>query len=255
MIIASTFSLTSCKKKVAPILPPESTFVFDDLSDDQKAIQADLINSNAPHAFIQVGFWTFITTVTMAIPVTAHKTALAQEPVHVSGNKWVWEYQFGIGLKIYTFQLYGETEDNEVTWEMYISLSDEFDKFLWYTGKNNVEATAGYWTIYESPSNPVELVRIDWTHNNDDNTGTIKYTNVKVGDAENGGYIYYGNDQSGTYNSFYDIFNKGKDLLVEIEYNTETHVGRIKDFEFYEDEFWHCWDENFQDIVCEEPTK
>lgn len=254
-VLVGTFSLTSCKKKVAPELPPEGAFVMADLSGDTTSKG---LYGNFGYAALNVAVWTTITNVGMAVPVAAYKMALTQEPVHVSGNKWVWEYQVGVGLvivKTYTVQLYGETFDDRVEWELHVSFNGEFDDFIWYTGTHNIEATAGEWIIYKSPSENHEFVKVDWTRNKDDGTGTIKYTNIEPENVENGGYIYYGNDQDGTFNSFFDIFNKGDNNLIEIDYNTHTHVGRVKSEFWFFDENWHCWNEQFRDDFCGETTK
>ncbi|MBN2894253.1 MAG: hypothetical protein JXL97_20445 [Bacteroidales bacterium] len=255
VFIASSFSLSSCKKKVAPVLPPEGAFVMADLSEDGSKSLPEVGSENFLLATGNVFVWTVITTVAMVVPVTAYTSALQQEPHHVSGNKWVWEYQFGIGFKIYTVQLFGETVDNEVNWELHVSLTGEIDDFVWYTGTHNLEGSAGQWIIYKSPSENHEFIQIDWTRNSDDETGTIKYTNIEAGNAENGGYIYYGNDQAGEFNTFFDIFNKGENNLIEIDYNSTYHNGRIKNEKYYLDDLWHCWNENYIDDYCDTPTK
>ena len=256
VILSGTFSLSSCKKKVAPVIPPENAFVLSGIDGDttQKSTP-EFLYENFTHATLKVGFWTAITTVIMAVPVKAYQIALDQEPKHLQGEKWVWEYQFGIGLSIYTVQLYGETVDNQVNWELHVTLPGSFEDFVWYTGTQNVEGTAGQWILYKSPTENVQFLQIDWTLNKDDNTGTLKYTNIEPESSENGGYIYYGNDMDGEYNAFFDIYNKGLDNLTEIELNTTYGNGRIKSPNYYHDDLWHCWNENLLDNYCDQPTK
>jgi len=256
IILGASFSLTSCKKKVAPIIPPESTFVLQDLNGDTTSKAGPtVLYENFGHAAVKVGFWGLITTITMAVPVKAYQIALEQEPHHVSGQKFVWEYQFGVGLKIYTVQLFGETIGDEVKWDLHVTLPGVFDDFVWFTGTHNVDGTAGQWILYKSPTEDHQLLQIDWTHNKDDQTGTLRYTNIEPEGAENGGYIYYGNDQEGEYDAFFDIYNKGADNLTEIDVNTTNKNGRIKSPNYYFDDLWHCWNEDLLDDYCDQPTK
>ncbi len=248
VILIGSFSLSSCKKE-APELPPENAFVLSDM-DSTSNKNLDTKGLNAFTAFVHVGVWTVLTTGAMIVPVTAYTKALEQEPVHVSGSKWVWEYQFDIGLKIYTVQLYGETKNDEVKWEMYVSLEGDFQDYLWYTGTHDVECTEGQWIINKSPSQDHQFLQIDWTRNKEDNTGTIKYTNIEPESADNGAYVHYGDGQEGSFDAFYNIYYVKKDNLVEVNYNSTYNNGRIKDFETFEDNNWHCWDENWQDITC-----
>jgi hypothetical protein len=98
---------------------------------------------------------------------------------------------------------------------------------------------------YEGP-----FLQIDWHRYISTQTGDIKYTNVIPGDAENGGYIFYGSTTDEEYDRFYNIYNKGQDNLAEIEWNFTNKNGRVKDEHFYLDADWHCWDSNFNDIDC-----
>lgn len=260
--LVATMFLSSCKKEdvgTPPDIPPEGAFVmdYDTFNDSEKSVEGTESAWNFAHAVTRVAFWNVILTGTMAIPVASYVEALKHEPVHHSGTTWLWEYEVKALFATYTAQLYGTKEDDKVVWEMYVSKNgdDNFQEFLWYKGENNLDRTSGKWTLYKSVDDPTEFLQIDWTRNVADSTGTLKYTNIVPGGAENGGYIYYGNDQDGELNAFYDIYNKGEDNLTEIEWNTTTKAGHIKGEHIFSDTEWHCWDENFQDIDCAEPTK
>ena len=256
VLFIGIISFSSCKKKKkAPVIPPESSFVLQSFDGDTTTKAAPGIwHQNWGLAAANVFVWTLVTNVAMVVPVAAYRAALDQEPKLVSDNKWVWEYSVGVGFKVYTAQLYGETFDDEIVWEMYISLQNDFQDFLWYSGTQNIEGTVGKWIINENPNAPSELLRIDWTKDTDAESGTLKYTNIKPEGAENGGYIYYGNNQEGEFDSFFDIYNKGQDNLIEIDLNSTYKNGRIKNSKFYLDDLWHCWDSNLIDVNCNEPT-
>ena len=245
---------TSCKKE-SPVLPPENTFVMNNL-DTNSQKNTEETYGNWFYAAANVTIWTTVINIGMIVPVTAYVEALKQTPRHISGDKWLWEYNITIVLSTYNIQLYGKFNDNDgIDWEMYISQVGGVQDFLWFTGTQNTEGNEGQWILYKNPTENHELLKIEWTRNLSDETGTIKYTNIEPNATENGGYIYYGNNQTGDYNAFYDIFNKGKDNLTEIELNTQFNNGRIKDSIIFGDEIWHCWDEQLINISCPVTSK
>lgn len=242
--------LSSCKKQ-APALPPESTFVLPKMDTDTSTKSSEIAYTNIFWASSNVSVWTTIIEVGLLIPKTAFVAALTKDPQHVSGDQWVWEYQITALLHAYTVQLYGSfVGTDSIKWEMHISQVGGFQDFTWFYGMQDKEGTAGYWILYKSPTEDHELLRIDWTKDLTDSLGSLKYTNIEPESTENGGYISYGNNQDGTYNCYYDIFNKGQNNLTEIDYNTTTHVGRIMSPAIYLDSIWHCWNERFVDDFC-----
>ncbi|MDH5299898.1 MAG: hypothetical protein OEW58_00850 [Gammaproteobacteria bacterium] len=181
-------------------------------------------------AAIKVIFWKAITDIGLLVPRLAFISAFSHKPVKDENDHWVWNYPFGL---VYTARLVGYVQNSQVHWEMYISKNDgTISNFKWYTGTHDLAYTSGSWVMYESAANPtVELLQIDWTRDPVTATGSIKYTNIKVGDAENGGYIYYDSTTPQLlpgYDRNFDIFNKGQNNLTEIEWNHLTKVGRIK---------------------------
>ena len=105
--------------------------------------------------------------------------------------------------------------------------------------------------MQESPTNPTDLLRIDWTRNMPlDGTGTIKYTNIVPGGPENGGYIYTETNNETPYNAKWDIYNKGADNHTLIEWHRTTQVGRVQDFNRFADNEWHCWGTDHKNTEC-----
>jgi hypothetical protein len=131
---------------------------------------------------------------------------------------------------------------------MYISKETEYTDFLWYSGWSNDPASEGTWTLNDHPGNPSPVIGIVWHRNLQDNTGDIKYTNIVPGGQENGGYIFHGTTTDTTYNAFYNIYNKGKDNLILINWNCTTLAGQVSDSLHFGDSAWHCWDSNLEDL-------
>ncbi len=258
LVIGVIFSIsfTSCKKeqnKPAPELPPQSSFVMDfsDFSnpDDTLASRELATYYNWGYAYANVAVWNTIIKVGLAVPVAAFKESFKHEAIyHPDENNWTWSYNFVAGGVMHEAELTGYILNDTVNWEMRITKDGQYSDFLWYYGKNSYDRSGGYWILYEKPSNPSELLRIDWTYDGN-GIGDIKYTNIVPGGDENGGYIYYGT-MDGDMTRFYHIYNKGKDNLTEIEWNHADHHGHVKDPLKYGDTDWHCWDTLLKDVDC-----
>ncbi|MBU1318975.1 MAG: hypothetical protein KKG33_01625 [candidate division Zixibacteria bacterium] len=240
-----------------PDLPPQSTFVmdFDDFTqyvlwssnagDNTEA----LTKQNWGQSAVRVAFWNIALTVTLAVPVAAFVEAFQHDPMQLEDGSWQWTYSVTVGVE-HTCRLVGNVEENEVSWSMYLSKEGEFTDYLWYSGTHNLPATEGEWTVNRGHDQANPFLGIEWHRNVSTATGDLKYTNIIPGDAENGGYIYYGSTTDTDYDRFYNIYNKGQDNLAEIEWNFTDKNGHVKDENFYGDTDWHCWDTNLDDVDC-----
>ncbi|MBN2520861.1 MAG: hypothetical protein JXB17_10180, partial [Bacteroidales bacterium] len=241
------------EEETAPELPPESSFIMDlsDFTDQNKSFPIDDTTNqkNFQHAAGHVILWNLFITIGMAIPVISFLEAFKHEAVLVETGHWKWSYNFRAGGVLHLAELHGIVSDS-VTWEMYITKENFFDNYLWYSGKGDFGVSGGYWIIRKGPDNDVPLLKIDWERKIADSTGNITYTNVEPGGAENGGYIKYGTTTDEPYNAFYDIYNKGEDHLVEIEWKRGPKEGRVKNEKWFKDTEWHCWDSTLYNINC-----
>mgnify|MGYP006288369827 CR=1 FL=1 len=255
VILLAVFN--QCKKDKdpgAPDIPPETTFIMDfsdfDTTQSSKAFYSKSVKgtdstiNNWIHAAGNVFAWNVIIIIGMAVPVGSFQAALAQNSEYLGDDEWQWSYSFTAGGS-HTAELHAKLNGDEITWTMYI------DDFKWYTGVSKVNARSGYWILYKSKLQPVEYIQIDWNRDPDNNTWDIKYTNIEDGNVEKGGYIKHGIVSGGSYDAFFDIYNKGQDNLTEIEWNRTTSDGRVKDENKFGDTEWHCWDTSLQDINCQ----
>ncbi len=253
LMLIFLFATVACEKeeekKDAPVIPPESTFLmnFSDFAsadtsksfDGSKSIESYI---NWGHSYFNVAFWNLFITVGLAIPVASFVESFNHEAIyHPDDNNWTWSYNFNAG-GIHEAELTGYIESDTVIWEMRI------DNFLWYYGHSHLNRTGGYWILNESQNQPTELLKIDWNRESED-VADIKYINIKPDGAENGRYIFYGKTTD-ELNRFYDIYNKGADNLTEIEWLTTDKHGRVKDFNKFCDDLWHCWDSTLVDVDC-----
>lgn len=241
----------------APQIPPASTMVID-FDDFQAQGSQSLTSAYGPmsllsytnwgHAALSAGVWNSLITAGLTVPVAVFLESFNHDPEKLSDGLWAWTYDLWVGSLKYTAKLTGQLLSDKVQWEMFISKAGDYTEFNWFSGENNLLITQGEWILRNSPDDPADFIRIDWNRNNIIDTGNIRYTNIVPNGPENGGYIFYGNDATGIYNAYYDIYDKGAENLTDIEWNTITKEGRVKDSRHFGDDDWHYWDENFQNI-------
>lgn len=261
---AMMYLSTGCEKNtqadndVAPELPPVSTLEIDfsDFNEATKSgtpdsLLADSTQKNKGTAVLNVFGWNFVLGVHMIVPVTAFKAALNHQPEQQEDGRWLWTYDCKVGAHTYTAKLYAQEIEDEVNWDMYLSQQGGFTDFNWYSGIAKKDLTEGSWKLYKSPEAAVEFVDIVWHRNVADNTTDIKYTNVEVGSAGQGGYITYGKVNDEVYNSFYEIFHIEKDNLINIQWHRTIKDGRIRNEVAFKDTVYHCWNTDGYDVICQ----
>ena len=134
-----------------------------------------------------------------------------------------------------------------------------FEEFLWFSGSSAMDGNSGYWLLNESAEKPEALLKIDWERTNDE-IGNIRYTWVRELDEQENddmfkdSYLEYGL-QDGDFDAYFEAYaydsNKQDFSDVRIEWSRITFVGRVRSFDYFEDEEWHCWDSNGDDIQCQ----
>lgn len=260
-VMVLILGMASCTKdedtpesKPAPEIPPTSTFAmdFNDFSNiDTTAYKSSQTYNNWGWAALNAGVWNTILTITFAVPVASFYEAFQHQGVwNPAEGKWIWSYNFMAGGVVHLAELKASVVTEGILWEMYISKTNAFTDFLWYHGISNLTNTEGEWHLNENPANPGEIILIEWSRNTTGSEADIRYTNVKAGAPENGGYIFYGINTSIPFDAFYHIYGASADNLVTIEWSRTNKDGRVSDEVHFGDTDWHCWDEMLLDIVC-----
>jgi hypothetical protein len=208
------------------------------------------VPSNYGYAAGNVGVWNVLIAVGLAVPVATFIESFNHTPVLQSDGTWVWSYSVKVAGINHTAELHGKIVDGEVLWEMYVSKEEFYTDFNWFSGTSYLDGTQGTWTLKKSPDDPTPLLGIEWSRDLQTQTGDIKYMNIVPDGPENGGYIYYGTTSDPTYDAFYDIYNKGDDDLIEIEWNRTAKNGRVRNLTHFGNEDWHYWDESLQDATA-----
>jgi len=266
LVLAALTTMTECATNAPngdnpPEIPPASTFVmeFDDFADGgapklandgQSPIRQQVItNGNWGWGALHVGVWHVIVTVGMAVPVAAFVESFNHVPEQQPDGSWVWSYEVTVSGILHTAELHASTVDGSIEWNMFISKEGFYESFNWFSGVSNLPGTEGTWTLNNRPEDPTPLVGIEWHRDSLTETGDIKYTNIVPDGPENGGYIFFGLTE-GTLDAFYEIFNKGENNTINIEWSRTGKDGRIRDGAHFGDDQWHCWDAALQDAEC-----
>lgn len=253
LIIVSCDSENEINQDPKPMLPPEYSMApnFDDFQTD--ANQRNQTIENWFYSAINVGVYSAILTGSLAIPVTAFKATISQEPYYdTDAGVWTWESSFSTDGNDFSIKLTADVVSNNVDWKGYISsVSNNAEDFLWFEGQSNVDGNTGNWTLYESPQNPTAWMSTVWTRNEEQTAGSATFTIEKDGDLK-GSYISYSRDETSDYNRSVEILNTKSTDLINIEWNSELKYGRVKSQNYFGDTDYHCWDENLQDVICAE---
>ena len=110
-----------------------------------------------------------IVTVELSVPVLVFAAAASQQAELQSDGKFHWVYSVSSGGNTFEADLAGwvDIPNKQVVLEMRITcntLQPQLNKFLWYIGRNEIDASSGCWLFYDhtQPTASVEVAHIDW---------------------------------------------------------------------------------------------
>lgn len=255
MVVMMALVVISCSKdeeNSAPEMPPIESFQMDfsdfsefpDTTESKKSLHS---YQHFAFSYVTVGVWNVITTVALAVPVAVYLESFKHTPESLGDGIWQWTYS----VDTYTAKLVATRISNEeFTAEMLISKTGvgAYEDFKWFEGTIRYDHTHASWKLYESPTNNVQWLDMEWTKDWEAGTSSITYTNVKAGSDELGSYITYGIVDDPDYDAFYTLSSAANE--VNIRYNTETKEGSVKSPANFGDSDWHCWNDLFQNVDC-----
>ena len=267
VLIFFTSCNNSTNEGIAPELPPLESMVidFDDFNDAHTKSANDIKSEqialdNWEYSRVVVGVWNLALASTLAVPVASFRSAFSHQAEHLGGLKWQWAYTIDGFTSQYSARLSGEIIGSEVHWEMYVAKNgiDAFEEFLWFSGVSKTDGKSGYWLLNHSSAFPENMLRIDWTVENEE-VGNITYkyvrelNNDRKTDMFKDSYMTYGL-QTGDLDAFYDVhiydFNLNSFVDVDIEWSRTNYNGKVKALNYFETSDWHCWDTNGDNIDC-----
>lgn len=238
--------MTGCEKEKDEglVLPPVSAFAIniDDFAAEgvEKSIDP---KSNFHLVVSAVSYWNIILSLSMAVPVAAYAEAFNHNADRVDNDTWQWMYSVN---EVYSAKLTADVANDSIYMTMFITKEGDYENAVWYTGKCDILRTGGEWTVFDIPMHSsTAWLHITWNADYEDETFDIKYENVKPEAVYEGSYIEYGVTTDTDFNAFYNLYNSETNMLYEVNYNTETHVGNVTDGINQ-----LCWDENFENAEC-----
>jgi len=245
-ILCSVVLLAGCEKQKddsGPALPPLSAFAID--VDDFTAAGTKKSIDTMSNFHICVGavsYWNLILSLSMAVPVAAYAEAFNHNAERVDNDTWRWSYSVN---ETYAARLTADVANDSIYLTMFITKSGAYEDLVWYTGKCDILRTGGEWMVYDIPNDSeTSWLKIIWNADYETETFDIRYSIVKPGDYL-GSYIEYGITGNSDYNAYYNLYNSETNMIYEIDYNTETHVGTVTDGLNQ-----LCWNENFANTLC-----
>lgn len=234
-----------------PVMPPEYSMApnFDDFQTEEN--QRNQTIENWFYSAVNVSVYSALLTGSLAIPVTAFKATISQDPFYdTDAGVWTWESSFSANSNDFSIRLTGDVVDGNVDWKGYISSSSSnVDDFVWFEGQSDIDGNSGSWTLFESPQNPSAWISTEWSRNDDQTEANATFTIEKEGESL-GSYIEYSRNENSDYNRSVEISNTQSGDLIEIDWNSELKFGRVKSENYFGDTDFHCWDENLQDVDC-----
>jgi hypothetical protein len=257
VLVIAVLTVTGCSgASGAPTIPPVQTFdiPFEDFANNGTGGLISLAEtgnqSNWNYAASAVVIWSTIIRVGLAVPVAAFRASFQHTPVQQPDDSWVWSYSVNISGSVYTAKLHAQFITEGVGWNMTISKEGEYEDFPWYYGECDLPATKGWWILRQSPAVPTDLLGINWSRNISAGTYAVRYTNIVPGGNLTGGYIDTQYTKGVPYDHIWDLYNKSGDNHTYIEWSSTTGAGRVKDFNHFGDNNWHCWDSARINVTC-----
>lgn len=257
-ILIPVFILFSCAEEDAafsidtqPELPPSSSMAPDFSAFNEDNGRLANVN-NWAYAASNVGIYSAILYTNLAVPVTAFQLAINQEPTfNFETGLWIWSYDVSLATGNYNVELTANVSGITVDWIGYISLSESFDRFIWFEGESNLAADSGSWILYEGPESVSKWISVEWNRNIDNGTATSFFTIEKEGTFQNSS-ITYSIDASATFDRSVIIVDTNNSNTINTDWNSISSEGRVKSELWFNDSLFHCWDENLMDIDCPE---
>ncbi len=262
-----TSLLSGCKKDKGdpPTLPPAESFMIDfsNFEAGKKAADEIILPKGIEDNYwefsaVVAGYFQSLLITTLAVPVASFNKALDQTPKYLEEKTWQWSYSITFLNITYKARLTGEIRTTDVLWNMFITREGTggYAEFLWFDGTSKLDGTGGQWNLNHSFQHNEPLLKIEWTKSGNI-VNYIKYTYVRTknddGDDDpfESSYIEYGKT-TGIYDSYYNIsyFNGLTFSLVNVEWHSVSHIGRVKCQPFFSDNLWHCWDGTLANTIC-----
>jgi len=238
--------INSCipKAKVAPVLPTSESSAFD----FSYFYENNKEDNNFSFASEKVLGWRGFLEDTISIQKEIIKNTEQYSFAYQKDNTWLSAFSFNLNDVNYSAKFFGITDVDTVLYKGFVSY-DTISDLMLLDGKVNSNAKVGSWVFnegvvvdYEYKS--VKILSINWNFLENKH---IKFTINQAG-SKNLDYFYYVDSVDTEYNAYIDVYSKGNENHTIVQWNKATKQGRVKDMLRFDNENWHYWDSNLQDI-------
>lgn len=166
-------------------------------------------------------------------------------------GEWEWEFSKSADGNTFGVRLLGIREgENKVNWKFFVTNSQlGLNDQLLFSGVASSDGTEGVWTYFslQDTENQEEVSRIEWTVNGEEDV-QLRLEVASDRNGNQGDYIDYIFDDAIKTATYYD---SSEDQETTIQINVDTKAGFIITSD-YNNSNKACWDENFQDVTCNE---
>ncbi len=236
--------------------PSNKTFYF---PIDFLQIDSSLLNSNDPedtlyrnwlNASRRYSYWSNYINDEVGMAIAALKNIRFAEVNFFANSTWTWTFDFEYNDEKYDGILYGTLTGSKIIWELYFYENDR-EKLLAY-GEEITEPEQGYWILYHNVIQPYPKLKITWkNYKIADTTFVYTETNIDTNSLQFGNYMKIAEFDTTPELNITVFF--GNPIKSYIRLDTLTFRGAIKDYNFFFDNFWHCWNKDKENINCEKP--
>lgn len=242
------FGACSPQAKIPPVIPSVESLNFDFSYFEQNIVD----DTHFAYAVGRVNTWQSL----LQDSINIHSTILNETSYNdfkfQKDETWLMDYRFNIEEVKYVAKFFGIIEPDTLFFNTFLSFNE--DTLLFLEGTFYNESKTGQWFLNNEGINEegtltlLKFMSVDWNLDSL-NQKEIKFTNNQIG-LNNLNYLLYKDSIDSQYNSYVNIYESGTDNHSIIEWNNTTKTGRIKDPLHFNDENWHCWDENYIDTDC-----
>lgn len=237
-----------------PQLPPVQSMEADFTSFESQQKQAQPQNKSADNfqrAITSAVILKAVVELHLAIPKALLTAAKNTDAEFNDNGQWEWNFSKTADGNTFGVRLLGIREgENTVNWQFFVTNSQlGLEDHLFFSGTTNSNGTEGMWTYYslQDTENQEEVSGVEWTVNGEEDIQLrLEVTSDRNGNQ--GDYIDYTFDAPLKTAIYYD---SSKDQETTIQINVDTKAGYIIAPD-YNNGNKACWDENFQDISCNE---
>lgn len=237
-----------------PQLPPvESLEVdFSNFENQQKQTQPQIESSDNFHRAVTTAvIMKAAVEFNLAIPRALLTAARNADAELNEDEQWEWNFSKSTDGKTFGVRLVGSHEgENTVNWQFFVTNSQlGLNDHLFFSGTTNSDGTEGVWTYYslQDTESQEEVSRIEWTVNSEEDV-QLRLEVISDRSGNHGDFIDYTFDGTLKTAIYYD---SSEDQETTIQINVDNKAGYII-APGYNNGNKACWNENFQDITCNE---